>query len=91
MPAEIEGGVRRERGDQNGQRDEIRIVCSGNDHRDRLNFGDASADSNAAGNVTGAPLKADVGRHSPDDLVSQAFRMLLWHFAGKIAGKIDGE
>jgi len=33
-PAEIEGGVRRKGGDQNGQRHEIRIVCSGNDHRD---------------------------------------------------------
>src|SRR4030088_2683568 len=38
VPAEIEGGVRRERGDQRGPRDEIRIVCSGNDHRDRPNF-----------------------------------------------------
>src|SRR5713101_3619365 len=39
VPAEIEGGVRRETGDQNGQHDEIWIVCSGNDHRDRPNFG----------------------------------------------------
>ena len=38
VPAETEGGVRREGGDQNGQSDEIRIVCSGNDHRDRPNF-----------------------------------------------------
>ena len=76
-PAEIEGGVRREGSDQNGQGNEIRIVCSGNDHRDRPIFsdqrptGDESADSpaNAAGNVSGASLKADVGRRSPDDLV----------------------
>src|SRR4051794_5267257 len=39
--------------------------------------------ANAVGNVCGAPLKTDVGRHSPDDLV-QAFRMLLGHFAGKM-------
>src|SRR5258705_6925736 len=37
-PAEVEGGVRREGGDKNGKSDEIRIVCSGNDHRDRPNF-----------------------------------------------------
>jgi hypothetical protein len=37
-PAEIEGGVRREGSDQNGQSNEIRIVCSGNDHRDRPDF-----------------------------------------------------
>src|ERR1700694_1909893 len=43
-PAEIEGGVRRKGGDQNGQRDEIRIVCSGHDHRDRPNFGTATSD-----------------------------------------------
>src|SRR5882757_4987353 len=39
--------------------------------------------ANAVGNVCGAPLKTDVGRHSRDDLV-QAFRMLLGHFAGKM-------
>ena len=78
MPTEIEGGVRREGGDQNGQSDEIRIVCSGNDHRDRPNSdqkpaGDDCADStaNAAGNVVGASLKADVGRRSPDNLVCE--------------------
>jgi hypothetical protein len=78
MPTEIEGGVRREGSDQNGQSDEIRIVCSGNDHRDRPNSdqrptGDESADSpaNAAGNVVGASLKADVGRRSSDDLVCE--------------------
>src|SRR3984893_17993301 len=52
VPTEIEGGVRREGGDQNGQSDEIRIVCSGNDHRERPNSdqrptGDESADSPA--------------------------------------------
>ena len=36
--AEIEGGVRCKGGDQNGQRHEIRIVCSGNDHRDCPKF-----------------------------------------------------
>src|ERR1700730_18398521 len=35
VPTEIEGGVRREAGNQNGQSDEIRIVCSGNEHRVR--------------------------------------------------------
>src|SRR5258708_13559067 len=40
-------GIRRESGHQNGKSDEIRIVCSGNDHWDRPNFdqrptGDAS-------------------------------------------------
>ncbi len=62
MPTEIEGGVRREGGDQNGQSDEIRIVCSGNDHRDRPNFRtrDQRATNppahlrSAAGNVIGA-------------------------------------
>jgi hypothetical protein len=48
VPAEIEGRVRREDGHQNGKNDEIRIVYSDNDHRDRPNFdhrpvGDASA------------------------------------------------
>jgi hypothetical protein len=38
VPTEIEGGVGREAGDQNGQSDEIRIVSSGNDHRDRSNW-----------------------------------------------------
>jgi hypothetical protein len=38
VPAEIEGGVRGHGGDQNGKSDEIRIVCSGNDHRDRPNL-----------------------------------------------------
>src|SRR3979490_2972878 len=37
-PPQVEGGVRREGGDENGKSDEIRIVCSGNDHRDRPNF-----------------------------------------------------
>src|SRR5436309_7384190 len=37
-PAEIEGGVRREGGDENGQSNEIGIVCSGSDHRDRPSF-----------------------------------------------------
>ena len=78
MPTEIEGGVRGEGGDQNGQSDKVRIVCSGNDHRDRPNSdrrstGDESVDSiaNAADNVVGASLKADVGRRSPDDLVRE--------------------
>jgi hypothetical protein len=78
VPTEIEGGVRREGGHQNGQSDKIRIVCSGNDHRDRPNSdqrrtGDKSADSpaNAAGNIIGASLKADVGRHCPDVLVRE--------------------
>src|SRR5258708_4188187 len=78
MPTEIEGGVRREAGDQNGQSDEIRIVYSGNDHRDSPNSdqrptGDESADSaaNAAGNAIEASLKADVGRRSPDELVCE--------------------
>ncbi len=78
MPTEIEGGVRREAGDQNGQSDEIGIVCSGNDHRDRPDSdqrptGDESADSpaNAADNVIGASLKADVGCRFPDDLVRE--------------------
>jgi hypothetical protein len=60
VPTEIEGGVRREGGDQNGQSDEIRIVCSGNDHRDRPNSdqgptGDKSAESpaNAADKLLG--------------------------------------
>src|SRR6266853_657332 len=64
MTTEIEGGVRCEGSDQNGQCDEIRIVCSGNDHRDRPNSdqrptGDESADSpaNAAGNVVGGVTK----------------------------------
>src|SRR5712664_2461930 len=37
-PAEIEGGVRRKEGDENGQSNEIGIVGSGSDHRDRPNF-----------------------------------------------------
>src|ERR1700730_12650602 len=37
--AEIEGGIRCKDGDHNGQRDEMRIVCSGNNPRDRPNFG----------------------------------------------------
>jgi len=37
--AEIQGRVRREASDQDGQGSEIRIVCSGNDHRDRPHFG----------------------------------------------------
>jgi hypothetical protein len=43
VPGEIEGGVRREAGDQNGQNDEIGIMCSGNDHQNRRNFGQRPA------------------------------------------------
>jgi hypothetical protein len=72
VPAEIERGVGRHTGDQNGQRDEIRIVRSGNDHRDCPNFRTRdlpgtrppTLSASAAGNVTGAPPKADVDRHS---------------------------
>ena len=92
MRTEIEGGVRREAGDQNRQSDEIRIVCSGNDHRDRPNSdqrltGDESADSpgNAADNVIGASLKADVGRPSSDDWFAK-INMLLWRFVNKMNG-----
>ena len=78
VPLIGEGVDDREGGDQNGQGDEIRIVCSGNHHRDRPNSdqrptGDETADSpaNAAGNFIGASLRADVGRRSPDDLVCE--------------------
>ena len=93
MPTEIEGGVRREGGDQNGQRDKIRSVCSGNDHRDRPNSdqrprGDESADSraSAAGNVVRASLKADVGRRSQMTWFAK-IKMLLWRFVDKVHGK----
>lgn len=93
MCTEIEGGVRCDASDQNRQSDEIRIVCSGNDHRDRPNSdqrltGDESADSpgNAADNVIGASLKADVGRPSPDDSFAK-IKMLLWRFVDKIDGE----
>lgn len=93
MPTEIEGGVRREGSDQNGQSDEIRIVCSGNDHRDRPNSdqrptGDESADSpaNAAGNVVRASLKADVGRRSQMTWFVN-IKMLLWRFVDKMDGE----
>ena len=76
MPTEIEGSIGREGGDQNGQSDEKRIVCSGNNHRDRPNSdqrltGDEFADShaNAADSVVNGSIKVDVGRRSPDDLV----------------------
>ena len=89
MPTEIKGGVRREGGDQNGQSDEIRIVCSGNDHRDRPNSdqrptGDESADSPAnaaADNSSGASLKADV----PQMIWFANIKMLLWRFVDKIS------
>src|SRR5216684_771281 len=82
--------VYRDAGDQNRQSDEIRIVCSGNDHRDRSNSdqrltGDESAVSpgNAADNVIGASLKADVGRPSPDDWFAK-IKMLLWRSVHKM-------
>src|SRR3979411_2934941 len=90
MRTEIEGGVRREGGDQNGQSDEIRIVCSGNDHRERPNSGqthtgDKYADSpaNAAGNVIGDVTKS---RRSPDDWFANV-KMLLWRFVDKMDGE----
>jgi hypothetical protein len=100
VPTEIEGGVRREAGDQNGQSDEIWIVCSGNDHRDRANSdqrltGDESADlpANAADNVIEASLKADVGRQRPmlADVPQMTWfanvKMLLWRFVDKMDGE----
>ena len=93
MRTEIEGGVRREAGDQNGQSDEIRIVCSGNDYRGRPNSdrrlnGDGCAVSpgNAVDNVTGASLKAGCLPPSPDDWFAK-IKMLLWRFVGKMDGK----
>ena len=93
MPTEIEGGVRREGSDQNGQSDEIRIVCSGNDHRDRPNSdqrptGDESADSpaNAAGNVIGVslrPMLVDV----PQMTWFVNIKMLLWRLVDKMHGE----
>src|SRR5437764_963471 len=60
VPAEIEGRIRCEGGHQNGKNDEIRIVCSGNDHRDRPNFdqrpaGDASAKFTCKRTTIGSP------------------------------------
>src|ERR1700704_5812210 len=76
-PAEIEGGVRCKGGDQNGQRHEIWIIYSGNDHRDCPNF--RTRDQRAtnppthlqikAATLAGRSVKADVGRCSADDLV----------------------
>ena len=93
MRTEIEGGVRRQAGDQNRESNEIRVVCSGNDHRDSPNSdqrltGDESAVSpgNAADDVIGASLKADVGRPSPDDWFAK-IKMLL----RRSVGKVDGE
>src|ERR1700737_4463674 len=87
MPTEIEGGIRGQGGDQNGQSDEIRIVCSGNDHRDRPNSdqrptGEESAESpaNAAGNIIGASLKADV----PQMTWFANIKMRLWRFVDKM-------
>ena len=78
MPAEIEGGVRREAGDQNGQSDEIRIVCAGNDHRDRLNLQNRDQrETNPPAHLQLQParssgaLKADVGRYLPHALVRE--------------------
>jgi hypothetical protein len=78
VPAKVEGGVRREAGDQNGQSHEIRIVCSGNDHRDRPNFGSetagdeaAGSPARAAGNVIGAHQRPDLADIPPHDLVCE--------------------
>jgi len=59
VPAEIEGGVGREGSHQNGKSDEIRIVCSSNDHRDRPNF-----DQKPAGDAS-AKLAASVAQSDP--------------------------
>jgi hypothetical protein len=78
VPAEIEGGVRREAGDQNGQSDEIRIVCAGNDHRDRANLRNRDQrETNPPAHLQLQPakssgaLKTDVGRYLPHALVRE--------------------
>src|ERR1700731_3124180 len=75
VPAETEGGVRREAGDQNGQSDEIRIICSGNDHRDRPQFSDQRPSrTNPSAHLQVQPatsLGRIKGRYSPHDLVRE--------------------
>jgi hypothetical protein len=90
VPTEIEGGVRREAGDQDGQNDEIRIVSSGKDHRDRPNLdqretGEESVDSprNAIDHHW-AFLKADIGPTFPRWFAN--IKVLLWHFVDKMGG-----
>ena len=56
-PAKIERGVGCEASDQNGQSNEIRIVCSGNDHWDRPNFW------NTAGRISKSVLQFNVPGH----------------------------
>jgi hypothetical protein len=91
---EIKGGVRREASDQNRQSDEIRIVCSGNDHWDRSNrtrdpTGDESADSpeNAADKAIGASLKTPMLADVPRMTWYANIKILLWRFADKMDGE----
>src|SRR4030088_1622605 len=65
-PAEVEGGVRREGGDKNGKSDEIRIVCSSNDHWDRPNFRTRDRSAPIHLQIYFNPIPGAIG--SPEDM-----------------------
>src|SRR5258708_1591172 len=69
-------GIRRESGHQNGKSDEIRIVCSGNDHWDRPNFdqrptGDASTNLPASVPQSDLPEPSARPRTNPQGRIIQ--------------------
>jgi len=65
-PAEIEGGVRRKEGDENGQSNEIGIVGCGSDHRDRPQFSDPTPVGRRVRRLTESLLQPDPRSHRLD-------------------------